>query len=322
MTPEERHLRVEWLGSLGVPERFHDAIIDAPNSKLSGGWGAVLGLAMLAAAVGVMVPAFMWLDGHVQSRAVAVATQNGATLTHVNVGIGPLLLFFGLLTLMGWVGGVLSARYRVNGFLSSAAEMLNSSPSPGLTRRAMHWILGGSVHRAGSRSTTVDEFLRAMAGDQARRWGMAAIVLLLPAVPLMALETNSFWVAGPSGIVVHSMLPPFSSRRYDLSDARVLTTGCNRTDKSNHLIYDVRLSSGERFDLAGTRSLKGSKIGAIEEIDAKIDPKIEHKRWSHLNRDPVHPTCLYHWAGQFDRDGQRRLAKLLRLTADEATGIR
>ena len=281
-----------------------------------------MAFAMVVAAVGVMVTAFMWLDGHVQSRAVAQATQSGASLTHVNVGIGPLLLLFGLLGLMGWVGGVLSARYRVNGFLSSAALMLNSPPRPGLTRRLTHWILGGSVHRAGRRSTTVDEFLRAMARDQAGRWGMAAIVLLLPAVLLMALETNSFWVAGPSGIIEHRMLPPFSSRRYDLSHARVLTTGCNRTDKSNHLIYDVRLSSGERFDLGSTRPLKGSKIGAIEEIDAKIDPKIEHKRWSHLDRDPVHAACLYHWAGQFDRDGQRRLAKLLRLTAAEAGGIR
>ncbi len=199
---------------------------------------------------------------------------------------------------MGWVAGVLSARYRANGFLSSAAGMLNSPPRPGLTRRATHWILGGS---AGRRSTTVDEFLRAMARDQARRWGIAAIVLLLPAMVVIALEINNFWVAGPMGIVEHRMFPPFSSRRYDLSDARVLTTGCNRTDKNNNLIYDVRLSSGERFDLGNTRPLKGSKIGAIEEIDAKIDPKIEHKRWSHLDRDPVHPACLYHWVGQFDR---------------------
>jgi hypothetical protein len=197
MTPDERHSRVAWLASLGVPKPFHDAIIDAPNSKLTSGGGAVLGLAMVAIAVGVVVAAFMWLDGHVQSRAVVKATQSGASLTHVNVGIGPLLLLFGLLALMGWVAGVLSGRYKVNGFLSSAAGMLNSPPRPGLTRRATHWILSGSVHRAGRRSTTVDEFLRTMAGDQARRWGMAAIMLMLPAVLLMALETNSFWVAGP-----------------------------------------------------------------------------------------------------------------------------
>jgi hypothetical protein len=167
---------------------------------------------------------------------------------------------------------------------------------------------------------TVDEFLRAMTGDQARRWGITAIVLLLPAILLTVLETNSFWLAGPSGIIEHRMFPPFSRRWHDLSDARVLTTGCNRTEKSNHFIYDVRLSSGERFDLGGTQPVKGNKIGAIEEIDAKFDRKVEHKRWSHLDRDPVHPACLNYWVGQLDRDGLR-LVKLLRLTAEESRGL-
>ncbi len=67
MTPDERHSRVAWLASLGVPEPFHDAIVDAPNSKLTVEGGAVLGLAMVAA-IGLIVTAFMWLDGHVQSR--------------------------------------------------------------------------------------------------------------------------------------------------------------------------------------------------------------------------------------------------------------
>jgi hypothetical protein len=151
--------------------------------------------------------------------------------------------------------------------------------------------------------------------------GIAAIVLLLPAIVVMVLETNNFWVAGPAGIVEHRMFPPFSSRRYDLTEARALISGCNHTDKNDRLIYNVRLSPDGQFDLGDTQPFGGSKIGAIEAIDAKVDRKIEHRRWSHLDRDPVHPSCLRHWAGQFDRDGQRRLAKLLRLTADEARGL-
>lgn len=321
MTPDERLSRGDWLGGLGVPVPFRDAIIDAPNNILTSRGGAIVGLAMVAVAVGVMAATFFWLEGDVEGQAATLAAQSGASLIHVNVGMGPTLLLFGILTLMGWVSSVLAGRYRVNGFLSYAAGLLNSPPKQGLTRRATQWMLSGSVRWAVGRSTTVEDFLRAVARHQARSWGMAAILLLLPAILLTALETNSFWVAGPAAILEHRMFPPFSNRRHELSDARGLTTGCNHTEKNNLLIYEVRLTSGERFDLGNTQPLKGNKIGAIEEIDAKIDRMIEHNRWEHLNRDPVHPACLNHWAAQFDRDGQRRLTKLLRLTAEEARGL-
>jgi hypothetical protein len=116
---------------------------------------------------------------------------------------------------MGAIGSALAARQRVSGFLSSAAGMLNSRPAQGLTRRVTQWILSGSVRWAGKRFATVEDFLRGMAAHQTRRWGLAALVLLPPAVLLTALETNSFWVAGPSGIVEHRMFPSFSSRRYE-----------------------------------------------------------------------------------------------------------
>ena len=320
MTPQERQARADWLATLGVPGHFRDAIIDAPNNQLTSRGGTALGLAMVAVTIAIMVAAFLWLQDHVQARAAAVALQTGASLTHVNVGVGPLILLFGLLALMGWIASTLAGRHRVNGFLSSAAGMLNSPPRQGLTRRATQWILSGSVRWAGDRSATVDDFLRGMAGHQARRWGIAAIVLLLPAVLLTVLETNSFWVAGPSGIVEHRLFPPFSSHRYELSAARALTTGCNHTDKNNRLIYQIRFAADEQYNLGDTKSIRGSKLKAIEEIDAKVDRSIEHRRWSHLNRDPVHPTCLAVRTGQFDGDGQRRLAKLLRLTADEVRG--
>jgi hypothetical protein len=260
------------------------------------------------------VAAFIGLDAYVRARADALAVQVRASLVHVDVGAGPLILLFGLIVVMGWVSAVRSGRHRVNGFLSSAAAMLNTPPRQVGIRWVMQWILSGSIRQAAG-SATVDDFLRGIAEHQARRWGIAAIILLSPAVMLTVLETNSFWVAGPAGIVEHRMFPPFSSHSHDLSEASTLTTGCNHTEDNENLIYDIGLSSGEQFDLGGARAVEGSKLAAIEAIDARIGDSVARKRWSHLDRDPVHASCVGHWARQFDSDGRRRLAKLLRLTA-------
>lgn len=317
MSHEERVSRVEWLASLGVPAAFHDAIIDAPTGWLIAAGGVVLGLGMVAGAIGATVAAFFWLDGHVHAQAMALAQQTGATLIHVNVGIGPLLLMFGLLGLMGWAGGNLSGRYRVNGFPSSAASMINKPPPPGFTRTATRWVLSGSVRRAAAKAASVEAFLLAMVGDQARRWGIGAAVLLAPAVVLTVLETNNYWVAGPSGIIEHRLLPPFSSRTYDLASATALITGCNHTDKGEYLHYDLEFASGASFNLGNAKGVSGRSAPAVEQIDAKLERAIHHQRWSHLDRDPVHPACLRYWGAQLGQFGQGRLAKMLRLTPQE-----
>jgi len=318
MTPEERQSRIYFLEGLGVPRPYHDEIIDAPTNRIQTWGGTVLALALIALIVAVMATTFGWLTQHVQARAADLAAQNGATLTYVNVGIGPIFLLFGLLSFMGWAACVAAGQHRVKGFRSSSAGLLN--PHPGQkasTKQFMRWMLIGSVRRAAARSTDIDGFLHAVADHQASRWGIGAIVLLTPAIVFTALETNSFWVAGPSGVVEHRMFPPLSSHRHDLKDVTRVTTGCNNLGKDNRLIYDIHLASGESFGLGYAEPAKSGDVRAVEAIDARLARDIVHRRWSHLDRDPVHPLCLRHWATQFDRDGPRRLAKLLRLTPDE-----
>jgi hypothetical protein len=143
------------------------------------------------------------------------------------------------------------------------------------------------------------------------------VVLLVPAIALTALETNSFWVAGPTGVVEHRMLRPFFSQSHDLKGVVKVVTGCNNTDKSDRLIYDIYFASGDSFGLADAEPAKGGDARPVEAIDARLASEVAHQRWSHLNRNPVHPACLRHWAARLGEDGPRRLAKLLRLSADE-----
>jgi hypothetical protein len=306
--------RTEWLAKLGVPAPFRGAIIDAPNDWMTTAGGVVIGLAMVAIAVGIMVAALMSLDAYVQARAVALATQIGAPLVYVDVGMGPLVLLFGLIALMGWFSSVLSGRHRVNGFLSSAAAMLNGPPKQVGVQWVMQRLLRGTIRRAAG-AATVDDFLRDISRRMSRRWAIATIVLLPPAVILTVLETNSFWVAGTAGIVEHRMFPPFSSRSHDLSEAATLTTGCNHTEDNENLIYDIGFPPGLQYNLGRASAVEGSKLTAIEAIDAQIGGRVEHRRWSHLDRNPLHPTCLDHWMKQFDSDGRRRLGRLLHVTA-------
>jgi hypothetical protein len=322
MSVDDRRFRADWLAEIGVPAPFRDPIIDAPNDWMTTRGAAVPGVALVVMAIGAMVAVFFLLDGYVQARAAGLAAETGASLTYVNVGIGPLLLLFGALALVGLINSMIATRYRVKGVLSLAAAAINWPVPQALVRRLVRWIVGGSVRTAAGRAATVDGFLHAMAVDQARRSGIAALILLTPAVVLTALETNSFWVAGPSGIVEHRMLPPFSSRRHELKEVVALTTGCNHTDRTNRLIYDVHLGSGESFKLGDAKAVSGSRIGAIEKVDARIERGVEHRRWSHLDRNPTHPACLGYWASQFDGDGLQRLTKLLRLTPQELSGSR
>src|SRR5262245_57548880 len=116
MSPEERSARVQYLQGLGVPRNYHDAIIDAPTTKMMTYGAPALALALVALIIIVIVAAFFWLSNYVEARAAEEAAQIGATLIHVDVGLGPILLLFGLISLSMWVYCVVTKQYKVKGF--------------------------------------------------------------------------------------------------------------------------------------------------------------------------------------------------------------
>jgi hypothetical protein len=319
---EERQARIDWLQELGVPAAFHDAIVQANDRRTAPG-GSLLGVGVIAGVpVGLAAAAMLLHLLSVNARAVALADVTEATLIHVGGAVGPIILLFSLIGFLGLLALLfdlpgLAGRYRAGPFPSRAAAMLSAPPPrQSLTRRAALWMLSGSVRRAAASSATAQDFVRAAAAHQVRKWALYGLLASTPAIVLTIIESNTFWVAGPSGIAEHRMLPPFSpARRHDLSEAAAVTTGCS--DAGNRLIYEIQLASGERFDLGSARPAGGSKIAAIEAIDARLGRNIEHRRWSHLDRNAASPDCLRAWAARFDADGPRRLAGLLRLSIEE-----
>jgi hypothetical protein len=86
MSPEERHKRAQYLQGLGVPQNYHDAIIDAPTTSMMRYGAPTLAFVLLALIIIVIVGAFFWLENYVAARAADEAAQIGATLIYVNVG--------------------------------------------------------------------------------------------------------------------------------------------------------------------------------------------------------------------------------------------
>src|SRR5262245_49719391 len=116
MSSSDRLARVEWLTDLGVPAPYHDAIIDASSDWKSQVTTAVVGLGAVAGVIGVVAGAFFGLESLVRAKAIDLAHQTGATLMNVNVGMGPFLLLFGLIAMMGWLSGAVSQLKGAKGF--------------------------------------------------------------------------------------------------------------------------------------------------------------------------------------------------------------
>ena len=331
---EERQFHAAWLAKLGVPAQFRDAIVDhmPPNGlKKLVAYLLAYPIAFLAAIfvfVGLLTP----LDALVTLRAAAAAAETRASLIHVDAGLSAVVMVFGLSALTGWISFAVFARRRTNGFPTGAAAMLNPPSAlipphlqlavkflipallfQGLTQR----LLAGAVRRAAREASTAEELLLGVARRRVRRWRIATIVLLPAAAVLTVLETNSFWLAGPSGIDDHRMFPPFYSQHYNIGDAMALTTGCDHSvdlDK-DEFIYELAFLDGEKFNLGEANALEGTTLAAIEAIDVKLGSRIQYRQQLLQGRDPFHPLCLRRWVMQFDTDGGRRLAKLLHITA-------
>jgi hypothetical protein len=321
---EQRRWRAKRLQELGVPAAFCDAIAGAKDTMIAAGSQWLGGAIILGISVGGPLLALFLQRVCARTQAFALANETAATLVYLNPGLGPLLLMFGLqafLILLALLVDLpaLAGRYNVASFPSRAATaMFNSSrPRRSPLGRAASWVLRDSMRLAAATSQTPDEFVRATAAHQTRKWAICALLFSAPGVVVTILEANSFWVGGPGGIVEHRMFPPFSSNRYALADATVLRTGCS--DMEKRLIYEIQMATGEWFNLGHslTSAVRGSKTDALEEINAKLNPNIEHRRWSHLDRNPAHPDCLRYWAARFDTDGPRRLGVLLHLSPDE-----
>jgi hypothetical protein len=88
--------------------------------------------------------------------------------------------------------------------------------------------------------------------------------------------------------------------------------GCNKGKDGGSLIYEVRFSGGKKHRLPNSGTYSGTGwFEALERVDALLsDGDVHFRRWSWLNRDPLHPACLAHHRELY---GTKRIDSLLRI---------
>jgi hypothetical protein len=299
------------LAGLKVPAAYYDQIIAlareeqqaTPPKAWTSGWAAT---ALVFCYIGAAWATWQLLDGfafrHAQERAEAL----GAPVIHVNFGFGLLLAFFTLPFASVAVGpfwqtltGPLARRHQ----FVPASNLLKDKPG---------WLTRSAVTHAARSSTRVEDFVTAVYRWQSGWIAGPCLALVIAGIAITALETRSYFVAGPAGIEHGRMVPPFSIRTYSWTEATSVELGCNSTDDEELLIYGVIFPNGNRFDIGEAKQVIGPRIPSLEAIDAELPASIPRKRWEWLGRDSMAELSVSAWSETVN-DGQARLTHLLRV---------
>lgn len=296
------------LASLQVPPAFHDEIIaraspEQPASK-SGltGW---LGTAAVFAYLGVAWLVWQGLEGLTTRHAEQRAEALGAVVVDVNFGLGLLLALFTvpLAAMALWPTFQIMGR-------SLRRDQLHV-PASNLLFRKAGWLTRSAVKHAANSTTRAEEFLNAVYRWQVGWVAWPLCALAVTGLFITALETRSYFVAGPFGIEHGRMMPPFSTRTYAWSEAASVTLGCNSTDDDERLIYSVEFPDGHTFHVGEAQRFSQRRIPTLEAIDAQLPVNLPRKRWDWLGRNPMAELCVSAWSETVP-DGHTRLVQLLR----------
>jgi hypothetical protein len=315
----EMESRRRVLRARGVPEAFVEPIATRGDNVATYAGGLVV-LVPLLASIGLAWLGFEAYGRFRAASASAFAHANGAWLWASDGAagwIGVIGLLFAIIGGNGWLYALLTLRLRPHPAPSLAASMLREEGA-GQGKPISDALLRRSVARAAPGARSADDLLLAVARDQRRLWSGFTLLIAIPSMAFALAGSNSGWAAGPLGVVRHGLT---SEHRYAWVTARSVTLGCNETKDDHALEYAVAFPGwtaelGPAGDQQGGRTLpEATWISGLAKTDGLLRYlKTPRRRWSWLDRDPMHPACLAYWRAVADTVQPGALDRLLSVT--------
>lgn len=293
----------------GLPKRISDEIINSYELTIVRVLGPWLYIALMIG--GFAVGGYLlwpWLEGQNNSNAIRKAAELGGLMYDVNFGIGLLIALF--IWIMGalWLTIVIVrlSPMPIKGALSFS--MLADSKLPENNDKKCSEIL-----KEHPRIETASELLNEWADTPIIKLGKFLIPVALFASAVSYREIHTFSVYGNEGFVRSAFFEGENFRPW--TDVKTVELGCNQTDDGGSLVYKIRFADGKSIRIEDGIPINNSRwLDNIEQIDTKIaSGNAEFKRWSWMNRDPLHPKCLRGYYGEFNDADTKRFKKLLRI---------
>ncbi|WP_416879441.1 hypothetical protein [Litorimonas sp.] len=291
-----------------LPKNISDKLRESYKKSITrffGGWLYVISL-LLGFAIGGL---WLWpyLEGLNTQAAVAAAKEEGGLLYSTNFGIGLLIALFvwilGAIIPVLFLIHVLPMPLKGALFFAVLAEDKNAEKN---------YRTAQSIMNDFSRPDSAEDFVNAWTRKSIVKIGKYFLPALILTTVITLWETRVYSVFTPTEFHRSTFFTGDKMRTWD--NVQSVELGCNTTDDSNDLIYDVSFKGGGGVRIAGKPLEYTSWIDSIKIIDNAITQSgAEFKRWSWLKRDPVHSNCLFHYNRVLNQQDYATFEKILRL---------
>jgi hypothetical protein len=306
---DTRELSAARLAEFGVPPQ-----VIAYALERNAGWFPYAYMTALFAVLGAGIAVgggFLWpfLEALTHRNAIAHAQEAGALLYHANFGLSLVLALFGWI----FVGGTLVTipfvqTPRMRASMLVATALWSNGPFE-------RWLFVRSLRRV--TEADPERYLQRWANHNNKLTGVLGAAVFLVSALAVARDVGAHTLYTQDAYIRAPFFPWGSRAPHAWRDATEVELGCNHIGGRNaadNIIYDVTFADGASVDVALGIPLRGGDwLENAERIDAQLrEGGASFRRWSWMQREPLHPACLAVMRQNFGAD-YPRIERLLRV---------
>jgi hypothetical protein len=254
---------------------------------------------------------YLWpaLNGMTVNNAIEHARAANALMYDTNFGLSLVLAFFGWIFIAGLLTGLVipdSARIRAWSFTLSAMA----------AQPIERWAMKEGLKRASGESDP-EAYVRRWSQNGSRTTLVLGATVLLVSALAAQRDVNTHSIFTADSYIRSPFFPWGSPAPRHWRDAANVDVGCNHVEGRNahdSIVYRIEFDDGASVSIDGGTPLEGGDwLESTEIIDAELTRAgVPFRRWSWMDRDPLHPACLAVMRANFGSD-YPRIERLLRI---------